>query len=183
LALFGRRQVLGAGIALAAASLLPQSIARAQSQGAADANTPPQATPNARRRLGTLEVSSVGLGVQNMSRTYQTTIPTRSEMFNIIRTAFDRGVTYYDAAEAYGPHEVERILGEGVAPFRDKVAITSKFGWNIDLETGVRRPGLNSRPERIKLAVEGMLKRLLSGTGHRIRSVESAWRGFPHRCH
>ena len=69
-------------------------------------------------------------------------------------------VTFYDAAEAYGPHEVERILGEGVAPFRDKVVITSKFGWNIDLETGERRPGLNSRPDHIKLAVEGMLKRL-----------------------
>jgi aryl-alcohol dehydrogenase-like predicted oxidoreductase len=55
---------------------------------------------------------------------------------------------------------VERILGEGVSPFRDKVVITSKFGWNIDLETGERRPGLNSRPEHIKLAVEGMLKRL-----------------------
>ena len=66
-----------------------------------------------RRRLGSLEVSSVGLGVQNMSRTYQTTIPTRSEMLNIIRTAFDSGVTFFDAAEAYGPHEVERILGEG----------------------------------------------------------------------
>ena len=65
-----------------------------------------------------IEVSSVGLGVQNMSRTYQTTIPTRPEMFNIIRTAFDHGVTFYDAAEAYGPHEVERILGQGVAPFR-----------------------------------------------------------------
>jgi len=116
--------------------------------------------PSGRRRLGSLEVSSVGLGVQNMSRTYQQTIPTRSEMLNIIRTAFDRGVTFFDAAEAYGPHEVERILGEGVAPFRDKVVITSKFGWNIDLETGERRPGLNSRPEHIKLAVEGMLKRL-----------------------
>ena len=57
-------------------------------------------------------------------------------------------------------HEVERILGEGVAPFRDKVVITSKFGWDIDPETGERRPGLNSRPEQIKLAVEGMLKRL-----------------------
>jgi aryl-alcohol dehydrogenase-like predicted oxidoreductase len=102
----------------------------------------------------------VGLGVQNMSRTYQTTIPTRSEMLNIIRTAFDRSVTFFDAAEAYGPHEVERILGEGVAPFRDKVVITSKFGWNIDLETGERRPGRNSKPEHIKLAVEGMLKRL-----------------------
>jgi aryl-alcohol dehydrogenase-like predicted oxidoreductase len=81
-------------------------------------------------------------------------------MFNIIRTAFDRGVTFFDAAEAYGPHEVERILGEGIGSFRDKVVITSKFGWNIDLETGQRRPGLNSRPEHIKLAVEGMLKRL-----------------------
>jgi len=81
-------------------------------------------------------------------------------MINIIRTAFDRGVTFYDAAEAYGPHEVERILGEGIAPFRDKVVITSKFGWNIDQETGERRPGLNSRPSHIKVVVEGMLKRL-----------------------
>ena len=95
-----------------------------------------------------------------MSRTYQTTIPNRSEMIHIIRTAFDRGVTFFDAAEAYGPHEVERILGEGVTPFRDKVVITSKFGWNIDLETGERRPGLNSRPAHIKLAVQGMLKHL-----------------------
>jgi aryl-alcohol dehydrogenase-like predicted oxidoreductase len=113
-----------------------------------------------RRRLGSLEVSSVGLGVQNMSRTYQTTVPSRPEMLNIIRTAFDRGVTFYDAAEAYGPHEVERILGEGIAPFRNHVVITSKFGWNIDLETGKRLPGLNSRPAHIKQAVEGMLKRL-----------------------
>ena len=63
-----------------------------------------------------------------MSRTYQTTIPTPAEMLNIIRTAFDRGVTFFDAAEAYGPHEVERILGEGVAPFRGKVVIATKWG-------------------------------------------------------
>ena len=100
------------------------------------------------------------IGVQNMSRTYQTTVPYRPEMLNIIRTAFDRGVTFFDAAEAYGPHEVERILGEGIAPFRNKVVITSKFGWNIDLETGERRPGLNSRPDHVKAAVDGMLKRL-----------------------
>jgi len=159
-ALPGRRHVIGAGIALAAASLLPRHSAQAQGLGATVAKAPQQPTLTARRKLGTLEVSSVGIGVQNMSRTYQTTIPTRSEMLNIIRTAFDHGVTFYDAAEAYGPHEVERILGEGVAPFRDKVVITSKFGWNIDLETGERRPGLDSRPEHIKLAVEGMLKRL-----------------------
>src|SRR6187549_885238 len=95
-----------------------------------------------------------------MSRTYQTTIPSRPEMFNIIRTAFDRGVTFFDAAEVYGPHEVERILGEGVAPFRNKVVIASKFGFDVDLETGVRRPSRNSKPAHIKLAVDGMLKRL-----------------------
>jgi aryl-alcohol dehydrogenase-like predicted oxidoreductase len=118
------------------------------------------ATVRGRRKLGSLEVSSVGLGVQNMHRTYQTTIPSRPEMLNIIRTAFDRGVTFFDCAEAYGPHECERILGEAIASFRDKVVITSKFGWDVDLETGERRPGLISRPERIKAAVEGMLKRL-----------------------
>ena len=113
-----------------------------------------------RRKLGSLEVSSIGLGVQNMSRTYQTTVPARAEMHRIIRTAFDRGVTFFDAAEAYGPHEVERILGEGVAPFRNEVVITSKFGWNVDMKTGARGPGLNSRPDHVKLAVDGMLKRL-----------------------
>lgn len=163
-----RRQLLGAGLGLAVASVLARRDTTAQAQqagqaagaqGAAGQNAN-QSQQMARRRLGSLEVSTLGLGVQNMSRTYQQTIPTRSEMFNIIRTAFDRGVTFYDAAEAYGPHEVERILGEGVAPFRDQVVITSKFGWNIDPETGQRRPGLNSRPDHIKLAVEGMLKRL-----------------------
>ena len=113
-----------------------------------------------RRKLGQLEVSSLGLGVQNMSRTYQTTIPSRPEMHHIIRTAYEHGLTFFDAAEAYGPHEVERILGEAIAPFRNQVVITSKFGWDIDLETGERRPGLVSQPKRIKQAVEGMLKRL-----------------------
>ncbi len=113
-----------------------------------------------RRRLGSLEVSAVGLGVQNMSRTFQTTIPTRSEMIDIIRAAFDRGLTFYDAAEVYGPHEVERILGEGIAPFRNDVVITTKFGFNVDLRTGQRNSGLISRPSHIRRAVEGSLKRL-----------------------
>ncbi len=144
----------GAGMAITALSGNSNSQPTRQGKNPSGANKP------GFRKLGTLEVSSVGLGVQNMSRTYQTTIPTRAEMIGIIRTAFDRGVTFFDAAEAYGPHEVERILGEGIAPFRNKVVITSKFGWNIDLETGVRRPGLNSKPDHLKLAVEGMLKRL-----------------------
>jgi aryl-alcohol dehydrogenase-like predicted oxidoreductase len=102
----------------------------------------------------------VGLGVQNMSRKYETTVPYRPEMINIIRAAYDRGVTFFDTAEAYGPFECERILGESIAPFRNNVVITSKFGWNIDPETGQFKMGLNSRPEHIKVAVEGMLKRL-----------------------
>jgi aryl-alcohol dehydrogenase-like predicted oxidoreductase len=155
----GRRGFLGAAGSLAAVPLLGGTISQALAQATGSGSDAAGQT-SGRRKLGSLEVSSVGLGVQNMSRTYQTTIPARSEMINIIRTAFDRGVTFFDAAEAYGPHEVERILGEGVAPFRAKVVITSKFGWDIDLETGERRPGLNSRPGHIKLAVEGMLKRL-----------------------
>ncbi len=113
-----------------------------------------------RRRLGPLEVSSVGLGCQNVSRTYQNTVPNRADVVAVIRTAYDHGVTFFDTAEAYGPLEAERILGEAAAPFRDKVVITSKFGWNIDPLTGEQRPGLNSRPEHITPAVEGMLRRL-----------------------
>ena len=158
-----RRGFLSTAGSLAAVPLLgardSQASARVPGSGDAAALAPGQ------RKLGTLEVSSVGLGVQNMTRTYQTTIPSRPEMLNIIRKAFDRGVTFFDAAEAYGPHEVERILGEGVAPFRDKVVVASKFGWNIDPETGAWRGGLNSRPDHIKLAVEGMLK-LVNGVRH-----------------
>jgi aryl-alcohol dehydrogenase-like predicted oxidoreductase len=126
----------------------------------ANAKSDTQAPKNGRRKLGTLEVSNVGLGVQNMSRKYETTVPYRPEMISIIRAAYDHGVTFFDTAEAYGPFECERILGESITPFRDKVVITSKFGWNIDPETGQRRPGLNSNPEHIKQAVEGSLKRL-----------------------
>ena len=113
-----------------------------------------------RRRLGKLEVSSIGLGVQNMHRRYETTVPYRPEMISIIRAAYDRGITFFDCAEAYGPFENERILGEAIEPFRNKVRITSKFGWNIDQQTGRRLPGLNSKPDHIKLVVEGSLKRL-----------------------
>jgi aryl-alcohol dehydrogenase-like predicted oxidoreductase len=159
-----RRSILkAAGLALAGSTLLPfDSLAQSTSStpifGKKDTTPVPLSS---KRRLGaSLEVSSIGLGVQNMSRTYQTTIPSRPEMLNIIRTAFDKGVTLFDVAEAYGPFEVERILGEGIAPFRDKIVIETKFGWNIDQETGKRLPGLNSRPEHIKIVVEGMLKRL-----------------------
>lgn len=159
-----RRSVLKtAGLALAGSALLPfDSLAKATASMSifGEKDTRPNPLSNKRKLGATLEVSSIGLGVQNMTRTYQTTIPSRPEMLNIIRTAFDKGVTLFDAAEAYGPFEVEKILGEGIASFRDKIVIETKFGWNIDQETGARLPGLNSRPEHIKIVVEGMLKRL-----------------------
>jgi aryl-alcohol dehydrogenase-like predicted oxidoreductase len=140
------------GIALPAAAAAQAASAKAVRPGGAE--------EPARRKLGRLEVSSIGLGVQNMHRRYETLVPYRPEMLNIIRAAYDQGVTFFDTAEAYGPFENERILGEAIQSFRNKVVITSKFGWNIDPETGQRRPGLNSRPDHIKLAVEGSLKRL-----------------------
>jgi aryl-alcohol dehydrogenase-like predicted oxidoreductase len=163
-----RRSFLKTGMVMTGATLLATATGT-QMLLANDSNTilPENSEINTskpktlgRRKLGKLEVSSIGLGVQNMSRTYQTTIPLRSEMHNIIRKAFDNGVTFFDAAEAYGPFEVEKILGEGIQPFRNKVTIATKFGWNIHQETGQRLPGLNSKPDHIKLVVENMLKRL-----------------------
>ena len=152
-----RRKLFKTGLALAGGSLLAP-VTGAQMRNSQNTSTH---IIRGRRKLGgTLEVSSIGLGVQNMSRTYQTTIPTRPEMLRIIRAAFDNGVTLFDAAEAYGPFEVERILGEALVPFRDKVVIETKFGWNVDQKTGQRLPGLNSQPDHIKLVVDGMLKRL-----------------------
>lgn len=157
----GRRGFLRAAGGLAAVPLLTATGAQAWAQGPGPAMGRTAVVPrNGRRMLGRLEVSSVGLGVQNMSRKYTTEIPYRAEMIRIIRAAFDRGITFFDAAEAYGPHEVERILGEAVQPFRDRVQIATKFGFNIDLETGARSPGVNSRPDHIRRVVEGMLRRL-----------------------
>jgi aryl-alcohol dehydrogenase-like predicted oxidoreductase len=148
-----RRGLFGAaGAGLAAASLA--------ASGTASAAPPAARRTGNRRKLGTLEVSSIGIGVQNNSRKYTTEAPYRPEQIALLRAAFDHGVTFFDTAEAYGPHECERILGEAIQPFRDRVVITSKFGWNIDFETGRRGPGLNSRPEHIRQAVEGSLRRL-----------------------
>src|SRR6476661_6192894 len=107
-----RRNLFKSGLALAGASLLTSgSSGRDLIQGEGkDGHLNQLSSPTGRRKLGgTLEVSSIGLGVQNMHRTYQTTIPSRPEMLSIIRSAYDRGVTLFDAAEAYGPFEVERI--------------------------------------------------------------------------
>jgi aryl-alcohol dehydrogenase-like predicted oxidoreductase len=153
----GRRDFVALGVGLAAGALAP-SGALGQSPARSNASQP--AADLGKRRLGKLEVSSIGLGVQNMARKYETTVPYRPEMIRLIRAAYDNGVTFFDTAEAYGPWECERILGEAIQPFRDKVVITSKFGWNIDPQTGVRGPGRNSKPDHVKRVVDAMLKRL-----------------------
>jgi aryl-alcohol dehydrogenase-like predicted oxidoreductase len=118
-----------------------------------------------KRSLGKsgLEVSALGFGCMGLSSAYGPPTP-RPDGVKIIRTAFEQGVTLFDAAEAYGPFANEELVCEAVAPFRDQVVVATKFGFDIDPKTGQRRSGLNSRPEHIREAVEAMLKRLKTGT-------------------
>src|SRR5512145_1373172 len=114
-----------------------------------------------KRKLGGsgLEVSAIGLGCMGMSFGYGPAAD-RQEMITLIRAAVARGVTFFDTAEVYGPFTNEDLVGEALAPFRAEVVIATKFGWNVDPETGKQNAGLNSRPEHTRVAVEGMLKRL-----------------------
>ena len=114
-----------------------------------------------KRRLGnsTLEVSALGLGCMGMTSAYGSA-PDRQEMVALVREAVGLGVTFFDTAEAYGPFENEKLVGEALAPFRDKVVIATKFGFNFDPETGNRMGGVNSRPDHIRKVAEASLKRL-----------------------
>ena len=111
------------------------------------------------RKLGSLEVSALGLGCMGMSAAYGPAADTR-EMIALIRHAHDLGVTHFDTAEAYGPFANEVLVGEALAPIRDRVVIATKFGFDIDPVTGERRGGVNSRPEHIRAVAEASLKRL-----------------------
>jgi aryl-alcohol dehydrogenase-like predicted oxidoreductase len=111
------------------------------------------------RKLGTLEVSAIGLGCMGMTSAYGPPADT-AQMIALIRRAHDQGVTHFDTAEAYGPFANESLLGEALAPIRDRVVIATKFGFDIDPVTGARNPGTNSRPDHIRAAVDGMLRRL-----------------------
>ena len=84
----------------------------------------------------------------------------KSEMIHLIRSAHNKGITFFDTAEAYGPFANEELVGEALEPIREQVVVATKFGFDIDLETGKRGPGTNSRPEHIKAAAEACLKRL-----------------------
>ncbi len=111
------------------------------------------------RYLGGLEVSALGLGCMGMTGVYGSGAD-KNEMIKLVRDSHDRGVTMFDTAEAYGPFANEALVGEALQPIRDKVIIATKFGFDIDLETGARTGGTNSRPEHIKAVADAALKRL-----------------------
>jgi aryl-alcohol dehydrogenase-like predicted oxidoreductase len=118
-----------------------------------------------KRKLGNskLQVSAIGLGCMGMSFSYGPPAD-KQEMISLIRTAVERGVTFFDTAEVYGPYTNEELVGEALAPVRDQVVIATKFGFNLDPRFDPRgmkgSPGLDSRPEHIKEVVENSLKRL-----------------------
>jgi len=112
-----------------------------------------------KRKLGQgLEVSALSLGAMGYGKSRD--IPDRAEMIDLIRAAVDRGIDFFDTAETYGPFTNEEMVGEALAPVRDRVKIATKFGWDIDPDTGLHHGGVNSKPAHIKRAVEGSLRRL-----------------------
>ncbi len=114
-----------------------------------------------KRTLGTngLEAAAIGLGCMSMTSGYGPPAD-KGQMIQLLRRAFELGVTHFDTAEAYGPFANEELIGEALRPLRDKVTIATKFGFDINMETGARSGGTNSRPEHIKLVAEAALKRL-----------------------
>ncbi len=160
-----RRSFLGAGVGFAAVSLsagasvssLSQQAGKTTRSGNYARAENGRLTNTDRRKLGSLEVSALGLGCMSMAPGFYNPAPHRQEMVAHIRGAVERGVTFFDTAEVYGPFISEEIVGEALAPFKGKVVIASKFGFNF--QDG-RTSGRNSRPENIRRAVEGSLKRL-----------------------
>jgi aryl-alcohol dehydrogenase-like predicted oxidoreductase len=116
-----------------------------------------------KRKLGksNLEVSAIGLGCMGLSHGYGPAVD-RQEGIRVIRAAVERGITFFDTAEVYGPYTNEELVGEALAPFRGQVVIATKFGFDLDPNDGSQR-GLNSRPEHIKQVAEASLKRLRTG--------------------
>jgi len=156
-----RRQFLASAAVLGVAPWLLSSLSEATAQ-----TRNPQPAGE-RRRLGALEVFSVGLGCQwkpgpadGKVQDYFGSSLDRTAAVGLIRRAVDQGVTLIDMAEVYGPFISEEIVGEALQGLRERVVLESKFGFNVDLETGKIGEGLNSRPEHIKRAVEGSLRRL-----------------------
>lgn len=114
-----------------------------------------------KRKPGSLEVSALGLGCMNLTWAYGPGVD-KNAGITLIRSAYEQGITFFDAAEAYGPFKDEEYVGEALAPFRDKVVVATKFGFDIDPDTKQFK-GLNSRPEHIRKVVEAQLKKVENG--------------------
>ncbi len=154
--------IAGAGLALAATTLGRSGAVMAKPAGQDTPNAPSDAAPVRKetlttRKLGSLEVSSMGLGCLPMVGYYGGGPRDRKAMVSLIRAAFEQGITFFDTAEVYGPHLSEEFVGEALAPVRDRVVIATKFGFGV--EEG-KPTSLNSHPDHIRRAVEGSLKRL-----------------------
>jgi aryl-alcohol dehydrogenase-like predicted oxidoreductase len=149
----GKTALAGAGLAMSSLPLPSMQGLVANGNGA----TGSQMTLTGRRKLGSLEVSSLGLGCMSMVAGFYNPAPAKQDMVALIRAAVERGVTLFDTAEVYGPFTSEEIVGEALEPFKGKVVIASKFGFAFD---GGRTTGRDSRPASIKRALEGSLKRL-----------------------
>ncbi len=157
-----RRQLLATAASL---GIAPWLLSACASPAGTLASSPQ--TAGQRRKLGTLEVSPIGLGCQwRPGATPGVVADLYSSRFDrptavqLIRRAVDKGVTLFDTAEAYGPFLSEEIVGEALQSVRNQVVVSTKFGFDIDQQTGQRRGGTNSRPEHIKQVVEGQLRRL-----------------------
>jgi aryl-alcohol dehydrogenase-like predicted oxidoreductase len=112
-----------------------------------------------KRKLGQgLEVSALSLGCMGYGKARE--IPDRAEMVALIRAAVERGMDFFDTAESYGPWTNEQMVGDALYPVRHRVKIATKFGWDIDQDTGEHRGGVNSKPSQIRRSIEGSLKRL-----------------------
>lgn len=155
-----RRRFLAGGLAVGAAALLSSPLRGMPHAAALSAPSTVKSTqlPHSlpQRRLGSLQVSAIGLGCLPMVGYYGGTYA-KKDMVALIRRAYDNGVTFFDTAEVYGPYTSEEWVGEALAPVRDKVVIATKFGFGV--EEG-RPTALNSRPDHIRRAVEGSLRRL-----------------------
>jgi aryl-alcohol dehydrogenase-like predicted oxidoreductase len=151
-----RRDFLALGLGMAGAASLSVSPSNGnQPEVAAFEISGSSSMPH--RRLGSLEVSALGLGCMSMVAGFYNPAPPKQDMVRLIRGAVDRGVTFFDTAEVYGPFASEEIVGEALEPFKGKVVVASKFGFAFE---GNRTTGRDSRPESIKRALEGSLKRL-----------------------
>ncbi|NWF90828.1 MAG: aldo/keto reductase [Ignavibacteriaceae bacterium] len=154
-----RRQFLTRTALAGAGLLISQSVFGFLSNAKNSSIAAPKVSSSTKRKLGSLEVSALGLGCLPMVGFYGGGPRDKNEMIKIIQNAYENGVTFFDTAEIYGPFLDEEILGEAVLHFRKEVVIATKFGFDIDQDTKQMR-GLSSKPEIIRKAVEGMLKRL-----------------------